>query len=97
MGGVGVSGDTSCTDHMVAWRVRNTLGLDQFQGVKGMADAAYSDNILFDIKSNADGTGGTGQAPNGQGGVGQSASGFGHPKCLNNPTDAAVAGLPPVK
>jgi hypothetical protein len=82
---------------MVAWRVRNTLGLDQFQGVKGMADAAYSDNIIFDIKSNADGTGGTGQAPNGQGGIGQSASGFGHPKCLNNPTDAAVAALPPVK
>jgi C4-dicarboxylate-specific signal transduction histidine kinase len=23
VGGVGVSGDTSCTDHMVAWRVRN--------------------------------------------------------------------------
>jgi len=97
VGGVGVSGDTSCTDHMVAWRVRNALGLDQFQGVKGVADAAHPDNIIFDIKANADGTGGTGQAPNGQGGVGQSASGFGHPKCLNNPTDAAVAGLPPVK
>jgi hypothetical protein len=97
VGGVGVSGDTSCTDHMVAWRVRNALGLDQFQGVKGVADAAHPDNIIFDIKPNTDGTGGTGQAPNGQGGVGQSASGFGHPKCLNNPTDAAVAGLPPVK
>jgi hypothetical protein len=97
VGGVGVSGDTSCTDHMVAWRVRNSLGLDQFQGVKGVADAAHPDNIIFDIRSNADGTGGTGQAPNGQGGVGQSAGGFGHPKCLNNPTDAAVAGLPPVK
>ena len=97
VGGVGVSGDTSCTDHMVAWRVRNTLGLDQFQGVKGVADAAHPDNIIFDIMPNTDGTGGTGQAPNGQGGVGQSAGGFGHPKCLNNPTDANVAGLPPVK
>jgi hypothetical protein len=97
VGGVGVSGDTSCTDHMVAWRVRNSLGLDQFQGVKGVADATHPDNIIFDITSNADGTGGTGQAPNGQGGVGQSAGGFGHPKCLNNPADAAVAGLPPVK
>src|SRR3984893_4239912 len=97
VGGVGVSGDTSCTDHMVAWRVRNALGLDHLQGVKGVADAAHPDNIIFDIKPNADGTGGTGQAPNGQGGVGQSASGFGPPKCLNNPTDAAVAGLPPVK
>jgi hypothetical protein len=97
VGGVGVSGDTSCTDHMVAWRVRNALGLDQFQGVKGVADAAHPDNIIFDIQPNADGTGGTGQLPTGQGGVGQSAGGFGHPKCLNNPTAAAVAGLPPVK
>lgn len=94
VGGLGVSGDTSCTDHMVAWRVRNFLGLDQFQGVKGVADAAHPDNIIFDIKTTADGTG---QASNGQGGVGLSAGGFGHPKCLNNPTDAAVAGLPPVR
>src|SRR5260370_25426581 len=28
LGGVGVSGDTSCPDHMVAWRVRNTINLD---------------------------------------------------------------------
>jgi len=97
VGGVGVSGDTSCTDHMVAWRVRHALGFDEFQGVQGVADPAHPDNIIFDIAANADGTGGTGQAPNGQGGVGQSAGGFGHPKCLNNPTPANVAGLPPVK
>jgi hypothetical protein len=97
VGGVGVSGDTSCTDHMVAWRVRHALALDQFNGVQGVADAAHPDNIIFDIAPNEDRTGGTGQAPNGQGGVGQSASGFGHPKCLNNPTPAAVAGLPPVQ
>jgi uncharacterized protein GlcG (DUF336 family) len=97
VGGVGVSGDTSCTDHMVAWRVRHALGFDELGGVQGVADAAHPDNIIFDIAPNADGTGGTGQAPNGQGGVGQSAGGFGHPKCLNNPTPAAVAGLPPVK
>ena len=29
VGGVGVSGDTSCADHNIAWRVRNGLGLDQ--------------------------------------------------------------------
>ena len=28
VGGVGVSGDTSCADHNIAWRVRNNLGLD---------------------------------------------------------------------
>jgi uncharacterized protein GlcG (DUF336 family) len=28
VGAVGVSGDTSCADHFIAWRVRNLLGLD---------------------------------------------------------------------
>src|SRR5881628_4144369 len=27
-GGLGVSGDTSCADHNIAWRTRNLLGLD---------------------------------------------------------------------
>jgi hypothetical protein len=94
VGGVGVSGDTSCTDHMVAWRVRNALGLDQFQGVAGVSgDAARPDNIIFDIVANSDGTGGTGQSPAGSGGVGTSPSGFGHPKCLFNPDPTT---LPPV-
>lgn len=91
VGGIGVSGDTSCTDHMVAWRVRNTLGLDQFQGVRGVSgDPIRPDNIIFDIVVNPDGTGGTGQSPTGSGGVGTSPSGFGHPKCLNNPNAASL-------
>jgi hypothetical protein len=50
---------------MVAWRVRNALGLDQFQGVGGVSgDTAHPDNIIFDIMPNPDGTGGTGQEPN---------------------------------
>lgn len=94
VGGVGVSGDTSCTDHMVAWRVRNILGLDQFQGVAGVSgDAVRPDNIIFDIVANSDGTGGTGQTPGGSGGIGTSPSGFGHPKCLFNPNPST---LPPV-
>jgi hypothetical protein len=99
VGAVGVSGDTSCTDHMVAWRTRNKLGLDGFgSGVTGVSgDAARPDNIIFDINANADGTGATGQSPTGDGGVGQSSGGFGHPKCLNNPTASAVSSLPAVK
>ena len=41
-GGVGVSGDTSCTDHLIAWRVRKNLGLDHLGivgGVSGDRDA----------------------------------------------------------
>ena len=37
VGGLGVSGDQSCTDHMVAWRTRHTLNLDQLRGVTGPA------------------------------------------------------------
>src|SRR5262245_35711084 len=86
VGGVGVSGDTSCTDHMVAWRVRHALGLDQFQGVGGVSgDTAHPDNIIFDI------------TPNPNGGTGVSAGGFGHPTCLNNPSPTAVANLPAVQ
>jgi hypothetical protein len=90
VGGLGVSGDTSCTDHMVAWRTRNALGLDHFGVVGSTAihtvtgDLNHPDNIIFDIK------------PNPNGGTGTSTSGFGHPTCLNNPTAAAVSGLPPV-
>jgi hypothetical protein len=50
VGGVGVSGDTSCTDHEIAWRVRNNLGLDHLKGVNGVSgDAARPDNIVYDI------------------------------------------------
>jgi uncharacterized protein GlcG (DUF336 family) len=52
LGGIGVSGDTSCADHMIAWRVRNTLKLDHMQGVGGVSgDAARPDNIIYDIGS----------------------------------------------
>jgi uncharacterized protein GlcG (DUF336 family) len=72
VGAVGVSGDTSCADHMIGWRVRNNLGLDQLLGTGGVSgDANRPDNIIYDIALN----------PNG--GTGISAGGFGHSECLN--------------
>ena len=72
IGGVGVSGDTSCEDHMIAWRVRNNLKLDHLSGVGGVSgDASRPDNIIFDITVNP------------SGGTGVSAGGFGHPTCIN--------------
>ncbi len=72
VGGVGVSGDTSCADHNIAWRVRHELSLDVMAGVGGVSgDAARPDNIVFDITDNP------------AGGSGVSKGGFGHPKCLN--------------
>ena len=72
IGAVGVSGDTSCADHDIAWRTRNNLKLDHLQGVGGVSgDTARPDNIIFDI------------TPNPNGGTGISAGGFGHPTCIN--------------
>lgn len=79
-GAVGVSGDTSCTDHFVAWHVRHNLGLDHLAGIGVVpgADAAHPDNIIFDIAAN----------PNG--GTGISAKGFGHPTCIGNGNPASL-------
>jgi uncharacterized protein GlcG (DUF336 family) len=72
VGGVGVSGDTSCADHNIGWRVRHELHLDFLAGVGGVSgDPTRPDNIVFDI------------TPNAAGGTGVSAGGFGHPTCIN--------------
>jgi uncharacterized protein GlcG (DUF336 family) len=81
VGGVGVSGDSSCADHNIAWRTRHNLNLDFVPGgVSG--DANRPDNIVYDITPQA------GQMP------GVSAGGWGHPKC--SPAATAIAGALPV-
>ncbi len=65
VGAIGVSGDTSCTDHIVAWKIRDALKLDFVPaGVSGTGD----DNLVHDIAEDANGH------P-------KSASGWGHPVC----------------
>ena len=79
VGGLGLSGDTSCADHNIAWRVRHNLALDFLTGVGGVSgDPTRPDNIVFDITDN----------PNG--GTGISAGGFGHPTCLNTGDPGAL-------
>jgi uncharacterized protein GlcG (DUF336 family) len=83
VGGVGLSGDTSCADHNIAWRVRHILELDHLAGVGGVSgDPTRPDNIVFDIVANPDG------------GTGVSPGGFGHPTCLNT---SGAGSLPPVQ
>jgi uncharacterized protein GlcG (DUF336 family) len=50
IGAVGVSGDTSCADHSIAWKVRDYLVLDYVPG--GVDPATSLDNIVFDIDAN---------------------------------------------
>ena len=80
IGGLGVSGDSSCADHNVAYRTRNTLELDYVPaGVSG--DATRRDTIVYDIVPQP------GQMP------GVSTGGWGHPTCFA-PDVAASATLP---
>lgn len=84
VGAVGLSGDTSCADHMIAWRVRNNLNLDHLAGVGGVSgDTARPDNIVYDIKPSAIGA-------NQIGGTGISKGGFGHPTCINTANPATL-------
>jgi uncharacterized protein GlcG (DUF336 family) len=94
VGGVGVSGDTSCADHNIAWRLRNILNLDHMaegDGLKAVpgpaslfaGDATHPDNIIFDITANP------------AGGSGNSKSGFGHPPCMNSTGSDALPAVRP--
>jgi uncharacterized protein GlcG (DUF336 family) len=75
VGAIGVSGDTSCADHIVAWRTRHALNLDNVPAGVG---ASNTDNIVHDV------------APDGNGHP-VSASGWGHPACSAGSTTAAGA------
>jgi uncharacterized protein GlcG (DUF336 family) len=80
IGAIGVSGDTSCTDHAVAWETRHALALDY---VPGGVSPSGNDNIIYDIKPQS------GQMS------GISAGGFGHPHCLDaTGEDAVLSALP---
>ena len=78
VGALGVSGDSSCADHNIAWRTRHNLLLDYVPGgVSG--DASRPDNIVYDITSQA------GQQE------GVSESGWGHPECSTAATSIAAS------
>lgn len=83
VGAVGVSGDSSCADHNIAWRTRHALNLDFVPGgVSG--DGSRPDNVVYDITPQPL------QMP------GVSASGWGHPTCSAAAT-AIAAALPATK
>lgn len=48
VGGLGLSGDTSCTDHIIAWKVRHKLGLDHLP----MGPSPdHNDNMILDYNN----------------------------------------------
>ncbi len=84
IGAIGVSGDTSCADHNIAWNLRAALAgkggvVNKVPGGVGTP----GDNIIFDITANP------------AGGTGVSTSGFGHAGCVNTvaPNTASNPGV----
>ena len=73
VGAIGVSGDTSCADHNIAWKTRHSLNLDTVPAGVGTP----GDNINYDTKVDPS-TGHT-----------VSAGGFGHPACSPESTAIA--------
>jgi uncharacterized protein GlcG (DUF336 family) len=76
IGGLGVSGDLSCADHNIAWKLRHLLELDYVpSGVDPVNKLRESkdDNIVYDLDPKTD----------------KSKSGWGHPKCTEGTTKVA--------
>ena len=48
IGGLGLSGDTSCTDHVIAWKVRHELQLDT---VSMGPSPSHNDNMILDFQN----------------------------------------------
>ena len=79
VGALGVSGDSSCADHNIAWKTRHGLGLDWVpSSVSVSGDPTRPDNIVYDITPQP------GQMP------GVSTSGWGHPTCSAAATSIAA-------
>lgn len=73
LGALGVSGDSSCADHNIAWKTRDDLDLDY---VPSGVSATGDDNIIYDLEETS-----TGRMV--------SASGFGHAECAAEATTIA--------
>ena len=54
LGAIGVSGDSSCADHNIAWKLRHKLNLDYVP--KGVSPT-HDDNIVYDIADGASASG----------------------------------------
>lgn len=57
IGAVGVSGDTSCADHNIGWKLRDALDLDF---VPGGVSVTGDDNIIYDLDDDGVSAGGFG-------------------------------------
>jgi uncharacterized protein GlcG (DUF336 family) len=57
VGGLGVSGDSACADHNIAWRVRQALGLDK---APAGVNPQRKDAIIYDVNNSGQSASGFG-------------------------------------
>jgi uncharacterized protein GlcG (DUF336 family) len=52
IGGIGLSGDTACTDHIISWKLRHSLNLDNVPGGVAAGNPPNgTDNLIFAVGS----------------------------------------------
>jgi hypothetical protein len=92
IGAIGVAGDTSCTDHAVAWRIRGALAMHPSTGTAGVTTS----NLMVNGTAVSVSTASKGDElvqTIGSSDAGEGWSGWAHPQCPNNPTGGTEVGI----
>ncbi|MDO9313881.1 MAG: heme-binding protein [Burkholderiaceae bacterium] len=84
LGALGVSGDTSCADHNIAWKLRNRLATAGFSGV------TVANRVPGGVRSAQVGSSNQPVAPAGDDGIMYGNSGFQHADCGNSEKNIAL-------
>lgn len=84
LGAVGVSGDTSCADHNIAWKLRHRLATGGYSGVK------VANRVPGGVRSAQVNTSNQPVAPAGDDGIMYGNTGFQHADCGNSEKNIAL-------
>lgn len=84
LGAVGVSGDTSCADHNIAWKLRHRLATAGYSGV------TIANRVPGGVRSAEVGTTNQPVAPSGDDGIMYGNTGFQHADCGNGEKNVAL-------
>ena len=84
LGAVGVSGDTSCADHNIAWKLRNRLATGGYTGV------TVANRVPGGVRSAQVGSTNQPVATGGDDGIMYGSTGFQHAECGNGETSVTL-------
>ena len=87
LGAVGVSGDTSCADHNIAWKLRHRLATGGYSGV------TVANRVPGGVRSAQVGSSNQPVAPNGDDGIMYGNTGFQHADCGNSEKSVVLPAL----